>query len=226
MLSITMKLKRSKLTHVQTNELLKFFIAGSTARTAADLVGVNRNTAILFFRRIREKITEHQEKEFKHFYGEVEIDECYFRTRGKKNNYRRRKNMPKVPVFGILKRRGKVYTCIVKNVRKKTLLPIIKKHIQPHSVVYSDTLGSYHPLRKEGYRHLRVNHGTEYVRKKNKSHINGIENFWKQTRRHLQKFNGLPASSFHLFLKECEWRFNGGSPKELLSSLRKMLNEE
>ena len=33
------------------------------------------------------------------------------------------------------------------------------------------------------------------------SHINGIENFWNQAKRHLRRFNGVPKQSFHLFLK-------------------------
>ncbi len=35
------------------------------------------------------------------------------------------------------------------------------------------------------------------------NHINGIENFWNQAKRHMRKFNGIPRESFHLFLKEC-----------------------
>ena len=40
------------------------------------------------------------------------------------------------------------------------------------------------------------------------SHINGIESFWSYAKRRLQKFNGVPAATFNLHLKECEWRFN------------------
>jgi transposase-like protein len=40
------------------------------------------------------------------------------------------------------------------------------------------------------------------------NHINGIENFWNQAKRHLRRCNGIPRQHFHLFLKECEWRFN------------------
>jgi transposase-like protein len=39
-----MGLKYSKLTPRQTGELLRLVVAGSTARTAAELVGVHRNT--------------------------------------------------------------------------------------------------------------------------------------------------------------------------------------
>jgi transposase len=40
------------------------------------------------------------------------------------------------------------------------------------------------------------------------NHINGIENFWNQSKRHLRRYNGIPKEHFHLFLKECEWSFN------------------
>ena len=45
------------------------------------------------------------------------------------------------------------------------------------------------------------------------NHINGIENFGNQAKRHLRKYKGIPKHHFPLFLQECEWRFNYGSPK-------------
>ncbi|MDR3233165.1 MAG: IS1595 family transposase, partial [Planctomycetaceae bacterium] len=44
-----------------------------------------------------------------------------------------------------------------------------------------------------------------------------------QAKRHLRRFNGIPNSKFHLFLKECEFRFNYGPPKKLLTTLKKWL---
>ncbi|MBT4667126.1 MAG: IS1595 family transposase, partial [Opitutae bacterium] len=52
------------------------------------------------------------------------------------------------------------------------------------------------------------------------NHINGIENFWNQAKRHLRKFNGINKVSFHWFLKECEWRFNGGNHQSLYKQLK------
>ena len=51
--------------------------------------------------------------------------------------------------------------------------------------------------------------------------INGIENFWNQAKRVLRKYNGIQKDSFPLFLKECEFRFNYGSPKNQLAILKK-----
>ncbi len=33
------------------------------------------------------------------------------------------------------------------------------------------------------------------------NHINGIENFWNQAKRHMRKFNGVPKVQFGLYLK-------------------------
>ena len=49
-----MRLKHSKLTANQTVRLCEHFVAGTPARTAAELVSVNKNTAALFYHRLRE----------------------------------------------------------------------------------------------------------------------------------------------------------------------------
>jgi len=215
-----MRLKWSKLTERQTNELLKLFVAGVTARTAAEVVGINRHTAIQFFRRCREVIAAFQERQWP-FDGEVEVDESYFG--GKRKGKRGRGAAGKVPVFGILKRGGKVYAQVIANAKAKTIVPIIKERITPDSIVYSDTFRSYNALHVEGYHHVRINHGQAFATSK-RNHINGIENFWNQAKRHLRKFNGIPKETFPLYLKECEWRFNCRTTKEMLSSLRKILS--
>jgi len=48
-----MYVKHCKLTRYQQLELLKYFVAGTPARTAADLVGIHRNSAIRFFNKLR-----------------------------------------------------------------------------------------------------------------------------------------------------------------------------
>ena len=68
------------------------------------------------------------------------------------------------------------------------------------------------------FKHYRINHSKLFSDKKN--HINGIENFWNQAKRHMRKFNGVPKESFALFLKECEWRFNNPDPQLQLKQLK------
>ncbi len=52
-----MKLKRCRLTGKQQDSLLEFFHGEMTARTAADVDGVNKTMAAHFFHRMREIIT-------------------------------------------------------------------------------------------------------------------------------------------------------------------------
>ena len=62
-----MYLKHCKLSRNKQLELIKYFIAGSTARTAANLVGIHRNTAIRFFHKLREKIALKQQNRMSNF---------------------------------------------------------------------------------------------------------------------------------------------------------------
>lgn len=103
-----------------------------------------------------------------------------------------------------------------------TLMPIIRKKIKPDSVVYTDAFRSYNVLDVSEFKHYRINHSRLFADKHN--HINGIENFWNQAKRVLRKYNGIPRKNFPLFLKECEFRFNYGSPAEQLKTLRKWTN--
>lgn len=75
------------------------------------------------------------------------MDESYFG--GRRKGKRGRGDAGKVPVFGILKRGGKVFAQVISNAKATTLVPIIKQKVIPDSIVYSDTFKSYkQPLRR------------------------------------------------------------------------------
>ena len=212
-----MKISRCKLSKKVQRKLLEYFVLEVTARSAADLLGINPNSAALFFRKIRTIISWHLALDANEVLdGPVELDESYFG--GKRKGKRGRGAAGKVVVFGILKRQGKVYTVVVENVHTETLLPVIKRKIRPDSVVFTDCLSSYDVLDVSEFHHLRINHSVHFAKEKN--HINGIENFWSQAKRVLRKYNGIERKNFPLFLKECEFRFNYGSPSQQLKVLR------
>lgn len=214
-----MQRRRCKIGSYQQNKLLEFFVAGVPARTAAELAGVNRHSATLFYHKIRDMIAYELEDESP-FGGEIEVDESYFG--GQRKGNRGRGASGKIPVFGILKRRGKVYTKVIADASSDTLLPIIKRKVWPDSIVYSDSWKAYNALDINGFHHHRINHSETYVDGENrKNHINGIENFWNQAKRHLRKYNGIPKKHFPLFLKECEFRFNFGTAQQQLKTLKK-----
>ena len=200
---------------------MKYFVTGATARTASELAGIHRNTAVRFFHKLREKIAIKQQNRSEQFCGKIELDESYFG--GVRKGKRGRGAAGKVAVFGILKRGGKVYTQAILDAKSDTLMPIIRQKIQPDSVVYTDHWRAYNALDASEFKHYRINHSKLFAHKHN--HINGIENFWNQAKRHMRKFNGVPRNHSNLFLKECEWRFNIDGPKELINDLKKLLKE-
>jgi transposase len=146
----------------------------------------------------------------------VELDESYFG--GVRKGKRGRGAAGRVVVFGILKRKGRVYTKIVGDTRGQDLVPIIEQKIAPDSIVYTDSYSSYNAVDVSGFHHHRINHSELFGDGKNQ--INGIENFWSQAKRVLRKYNGIPKKTFLLCLKECEFRFNYGTPKQQLKTLK------
>lgn len=208
-------MRKSRLSKSKQDRLIEHFVAGTPARCAAGLVGVNFKTAVYYYHRLR-SIISLATAAATPFTGEVELDESYFG--GTRKGKRGRGAAGKMPVFGILKRGGKVYTQVIPDAKSQTLMPIIQEKIRPDSIVYTDYWRGYNVLDVSGFKHYRINHSKVFAKEKN--HINGIENFWNQAKRHMRKFNGIPAKHFSLFLKECEWRFNTPAPKTQLRQLK------
>jgi transposase len=218
-----MKLRRSRLSSEQTQRLLEHFVAGTPARTAAELVEVNRNTATHFYHRLRKVIAarlayavESGER------GEVEVHESYLGSTRKGRKGRTRKE--NASVFGMLTRGGEIHTVLVPNTRQDTLLPILRTQINPESLVYTNASQVSDALNRLGVRYRKVAPQDRFA--PGPAHMNGIENFWNQARRHLRKYNGIPSHHLHLYLKECEWRFNYGSAGQLLKTLEHWLIQE
>jgi len=104
-------MRKSRLSKKTQDKLMEYFVAGTTARCASELIEINRNTAAYYYQRLREIITHHLEQEsIEIFDGEIEVDESYFG--GTRKGKRGRGAGGKVPVFGLLKRGG---TCVYKD---------------------------------------------------------------------------------------------------------------
>jgi transposase len=215
--------RRSRIAEWKFRLIVRYFALDLTANDTAQLTGLSERSAIVIFGKMRERIAEECERQSPFNNGEVEVDESYFgphRVRGKRGRGAGHKTI----VFGLLKRGDQVYTEIVTNCKKATLQAIIRGRVSADAVIHSDGWRGYDGLVDVGYsKHYRVNHGANEFAN-GKSHINGIESFWSYAKRHLQKFNGVPAETFYLHLKECEWRFNhrnGNLYQELLRLLRR-----
>jgi transposase len=208
------KLTRCKLSKKDQLKLIEFFVLGVTARSAADLLEMQPNTTALFYRKIREIIAFYLSQEAKEmFNGDFVIDETAFgiSRRGK----RPLSDDNKKVVFGILAREGKIFTKMTSQINVD-LITDTAHRIVPDSVVYGDSKAE--ALDVNEFQQERV-HQPEII-DATKYSIGDTENFWNQTKRVLRKYNGIPKSTFPLFLKECEFRFNYGSPKQQLKTLK------
>ena len=197
--------KKSHITESKFREILKYFCEDFSATTTANLSKISRNSINKFYNLFRVRIVEMSLNSAPEL-GEFELDESYFgakRVRGKRG----RGAAGKTPVFGILKRDGKVFVNIVKNCSRAQLMPIIQGKILEGSMIHTDGWRAYDGLILNGYDHYRVHHSKdEFVR--GKSHVNGIESFWSFAKRRMAKFNGLAGDKFNLHLKESEFRWN------------------
>lgn len=148
---------KGRISQSKQDRLIEHFIVGTTARTAASLVGVHRNSAAGYFHRLREVIAYELEAESEAMFGgEIEVDESYFG--GRQKGKRGRGAAGKIPVFGLLKRGGKVYTRVIPDAAGKTLVPIIERKVKPDSIVYSDSWRGYNALDVSSFKHFRINH--------------------------------------------------------------------
>ncbi len=224
-----MPVKYTRLSKQKVNKILQFFCEDLSATQTARLVGVQRKTVDDWYKTFRTILAEFQEEQVRQSSGEFELDESYFGGPRKKlhaldRRKRGRGAENKVPVFGIKKRDdGTVYTQIIENASKATLLPIVKRLVtSKDSIVYTDKWRGYDGLVFDGYKHFRVNHSKQYSNRKG-THINGIENFWGYSKQRLAKFHGISRTTFYLHLKECEFRYN--KKHDMLKVLKKKLSD-
>ena len=102
-----MKITHCKLKKKIQKELLRFFVLEVTARSAADILGIHPNSAVLFYRKIRIVISHQLASAADEvFECPVELDESYFG--GRRKGRRGRGAAGKVVVFGILKTNAKL----------------------------------------------------------------------------------------------------------------------
>jgi transposase-like protein len=143
--------------------------------------------------------------------GKVEMDEMYV---GGKNRRGSKKGRPilgmthKTAVFGMVERGGRVVARTVPDVRRTTLLPIVKEKVLAKSLVFTDEYHPYNPLKKMGYPHKRIRHGAKvYV--SGDIHTNTIEGFWSLVKRGIGGvYHSVSAKHLQSYLSEYAWRYN------------------
>jgi len=183
--------------------ILYYFYLEISARRAANELNLNYKSIHRKFMKFRKAIADYCNQQAKKLNGELELDESYFGGKRKGNRGRGAKN--KTIVFGILERKGKIYTKIVENVSAETLMNEIKNKTNKGSVFYTDGWKSYASLEQYG-KHNVIDHDKKLV--ENYNHINGIEGFWSFAKERFHKYHGISKTNYPFYVKEMEFRFN------------------
>src|SRR3990167_3150365 len=117
-------------------EILYYFYLEVSARRTARELKLSYGSVQFRFMNFRKYITKYCLEEARKLNGELELDETYFG--GKRKGKRGRGANNKAIAFGILERKGKVYTIIVPNVSKEILMKEIQNKTLKGSVFYTD----------------------------------------------------------------------------------------
>lgn len=137
----------------------------------------------------------------------VEFDETYVGGKGG-HNKRGRGSENKTPVFGMLERKGEVIAKVTADTKRKTVMPLIREHVELGADVMTDEYLPYRSLGKEGYNHQSVNHGSkEYVR--GVVHTNSLEGFWSQLKRSIHgTYHCVSPKYLQAYVNEFSFRYN------------------
>jgi transposase len=195
-----LKITRCKLSQKEQLKMIGLFTLGETARSAADIVKIQPNTAALFYRKLRELISAHLDQEsYETFGGELFIDEKILMPH---------ENHARYIVFAVFSKNGKVFTKMRSHGNQKTT-----SLITPETLFYAK--GEHNLV-------IDVNELCQETLLKEAKPL--VEAFWGRSKEILRKYNGIPKSNFSLFLKECEFMFNNGTRKQQLKIMKKWVD--
>ena len=175
---------------------------GISAKQLERELGCSYKTAHRMFKQIRLLLQD----TIQPMSGEVEVDECYIG--GRRHGKRGRGAAGKMPVVGITQRKGEVSATKVNDVKSSTVYPLIKEHVLPQSMIYTDEFPMYNKLRKQGYHHKRVHHASK-VWVMGDAHTNTIEGFWSVLKRGISGvYHSVSERYLQSYIDEYAFRYN------------------
>jgi transposase len=160
-------------------------------------------------------------------FGKVEMDETYIGGLAKNMHYKKRialiqgrGSVNKIPVFGMLQRKGSIIAVVVDKTNTKILKPLIKFSVRKSSLVITDGYPVYKTLHKDFKQHEVVDHHRgQYAR--GDYHTNTIEGFWSHLKRMLRGTH-IHVSKKHLqkYVDEAVFRYEQRhKPDEMFHTL-------
>jgi len=175
---------------------------GISAKQLQRELGVTYKTAWRMFKEIR---TLYQDLPHS-MSGEVEVDEIYIG--GRKHGKRGRGAGGKSTVLGMAQRKGDISATVTPDLTSATVYPIIKEHVLPDSMIYTDEFPLYRKLKRHGYHHKRVHHASK-VWVLGNAHTNTIEGFWSVLKRGISGvYHAVSEKYLQCYVDEYMFRYN------------------
>ncbi len=123
----------------------------------------------------------------------------------------------KIPVIAIVQRAGgKVVSKVLPNVSADEITAVIKKHVLPGSVIYTDEYPSYKRIQvmkgEDGsslrYKHFQIRHKRKvYVQ--GHVHTNSVDGFWSLLKRGISGvYHSVSPKYLQTYLDEYGFRYN------------------
>lgn len=190
--------------------LQKWFIAiyllttrkkGISSVELAEQVGVTQKTGWFMDMRIREALKQGKGK----LSGIVEVDETYLGGKHKRKHGFSKKSA----IMGMTEREGKIKAYHIPHRGTEVILPTVKKHINPKSMIMTDEARVYDKLGRIGYlKHGSVKHGKRHW-VNGIVHTNSIESFWALFKRNYHgTYHSMSKKHLQRYIDEVTFRFN------------------
>jgi len=178
---------------------------GISAKQLERELGVTYKTAWRMFKQIRSLMNEST----KPMKGHIEVDETYIGGRHSGSTGRGAEG--KTPVVGLAHRdEGQVLTSVVKDVKARTIMPIIWNNVPrgTDNTIHTDEFPTYTYVKKLGYSHGIVQHG-KGVYAEGINHVNTVEGFWSLVKRGINGvYHAVSPKYLQTYLNEYGFRYN------------------
>ena len=183
----------------------------SSLQLARDL-GINKNTAWYLQKRIRQAMNEEDQI----LKGLVEADETYIggslTNKHEKLKEERAYNQSgmehKIPVLGMIERKGKIIVKVLNRAWGQEIKPILKEKVARESELITDGFGGYKDLGKHFANHVILNHSKK-IRKIGEYHTNTIEGFWSMLKRAIiGQYHKISTKHLQDYLNEMAFKYN------------------
>lgn len=186
----------------------------SSAQLARDLGGISQKSAWLMLMKIRAALGIENNNDLD---GIVEADESFYGGKNKNRhadkkvkNSQGRSFKDKTPIVGLIQRGGKMTAVVVKDTKRDTIQPIIRKYVAKGSTLISDDWMGYDGIENHVH-HYSIKHADKgYKHDFGKEiHTNNIEGSWKIMKNSLRDmYNSVSRKHLQQYVDEFVFRYN------------------